>query len=144
MPPDKGCWNDPNAREVTMAPDAPISVSNQILNSNDSARLVSQCPFPFDQFGAETTRKIMHAHQLDDELAMLMMALRAGNSLSSLANLFCFIGHLAEIIEWQSVANRRKLAGSRYSYPYVHHAGMLHTSTRTSTRTVPVFARVPY
>ena len=41
------------------------------------------------------------------------MALRAGNSLSSLAKLFCFIGHLAEIVELQSVANRKKLAGTR-------------------------------
>ena len=30
-------------------------------------------------------------------------------NLSSLAKLFCFIGHLAEIVELQSVANRKKL-----------------------------------
>ena len=46
------------------------------------------------------------------------MALRAGNSLSSLAKLFCFIGDLAEIVEWQSVANRKKLAGTR-TYEYI-------------------------
>ena len=32
-------------------------------------------------------------------------------NLSSLAKLFCFIGHLAEIVELQSVANRKKLPG---------------------------------
>ena len=55
--------------------------------------------------------------------------------------LFCFIGHLAEIVELQSVANHRKKA-SRHEYSTftrMQHPGMMYVRVR-----VPVFARVPY
>ena len=68
------------------------------------------------------------------------MALRAGNSLSSLAKLFCFIGHLAEIVEWQSVANRKKLASQHeyydeYEYSYQGSYAASRHDVRTSTST---------
>ena len=51
---------------------------------------------------------------------------------------FCFIGHLAEIVELQSVANRKKLPGMSTS-TRMQHPGMMYVRVR-----VPVFARVPY